>query len=343
MYAASAQNRMIDASSIDALAEAVRRGDRRSLARAITLVESTRPDDRAAAESLLARLLPHTGGAVRLGLSGPPGVGKSTLVEALGLRLVHRAEGAGEGRRVAVLAIDPSSPTSGGSLLGDKTRMEELQRHPRVFVRPQPAGKALGGTAARTGEALLVCEAAGFDVVIVETVGVGQSEHAVRDVVDTFALLVPPGGGDELQGIKRGVLELVDIVVINKADGERLDEAERTRAAYEAGSRYFLGRSAPLPVLAISAHTGDGVDRLWAAVVEHRAGLVASGALETNRAVQAERALWRAVEQSLLDEIRDDAGVQAALPSVLREVREGTTTPLAAAAALLRARLRDAP
>ena len=217
----------------DGLAGRVLAGDRRALARAITLVESTRADHRAAAEALLTQVLPHSGQAVRLGITGVPGGGKSTFIEAFGLFLIS------QGHRVAVLAVDPTSRRSKGSILGDKTRMEELSRAPEAFIRPSPAGRTLGGVARRTREAMLVCEAAGFDVVIVETVGVGQSETAVADMVDMFLLLLQPGSGDELQGFKRGIMELADLVVVNKADGELAPAAERAAAEYR-GALQFL-------------------------------------------------------------------------------------------------------
>lgn len=305
--------------------------DRLQLARSITLVESTRDDDRAAADQLLARVLPATGRAVRVGISGTPGVGKSTFIEALGTKLCDA------GQKVAVLAVDPSSPESGGSLLGDKTRMEKLSRHPNAFVRPSPSSGTLGGTAPHTRDAILLCEAAGFDVVLVETVGVGQSEHAVADLTDTFVLLVAPGGGDELQGVKRGILELVDVLVVNKADGALVDDARRTRDDYDAGSKMFLRplEGWPVPVLLASGKEGTGVADVWSAVQRHRAVLEASGALATKRATQAERAMWQAVEDALVRNLRADARVQAALPSVTSQVRASTTTPGAAARALL--------
>lgn len=309
----------------------LRGGDRRALARAITLVESTRDDDRALAEELLDAALPFTGQAMRVGITGTPGVGKSTFVEALGTRLCERGE------RVAVLAVDPSSAVSGGSILGDKTRMESLARHPNAFVRPQPSAGALGGTAPHTRDAMLLCEAAGFSVVLVETVGVGQSEAAVADMTDTFVLLVAPGGGDELQGVKRGVLELVDVLVVNKADGHLLEEAARTRDDYDRGSRMFLRALAGwrVPVLLASAREGTGVDDVWHAVEAHKRALVDAGQLAPRRATQAERALWRAVEEELLRALHADPAVQAALPEALTAVQSGARSPARAARALL--------
>jgi len=319
--------------ALEATAEAVRAGDRRALARAITLVESTRADHRLWAEALLQRLLPASGKAQRLGISGAPGVGKSTFIEALGLYLVER------GHRLAVLAVDPSSARGGGAILGDKTRMQDLARSPGAFIRPSPSGGSLGGVARRTREAMLVCEAAGHDVVVVETVGVGQSEVAVSDLVDSFMLLIAPGAGDELQGIKRGVVELADLMVVNKADGEHKAEAGRTQAAY-AGA---LGLLRPLeagwttPVLTASALTGEGIDRVWQAVQDHRAALTATGALSARRARQAVAWLWSELRESLEDRLRAAPAVAARLEQSEAAVAEGRITPAAAAAELLAA------
>ena len=247
---------------IERLAAAVEGGERRALARAITLVESTHADHRAKAEALLARLMPATGNSIRLGISGSPGVGKSTFIEAFGLHLI------GQGRRLAVLAVDPSSKRGGGSILGDKTRMEKLAVEPAAFIRPSPTGGALGGVARRTREAILVAEAAGFDVVIVETVGVGQSETAVADMVDMFILLLQPAGGDELQGLKRGIIELADLLVVNKADGELTAAAARAAADYRRALQLIMPRSVDwrTPVKLASALTGKGI----ADVLAHR-------------------------------------------------------------------------
>ncbi len=254
-------------------------GSRRALARAITLVESTREDHAQAAQALLANLLPHTGGAVRVGLTGVPGVGKSTFIEALGLRLLER------GHTVAVLAVDPSSGRTGGSILGDKTRMPGLSAHPHAFVRPSPSSGALGGVARRTREAMLLCEAAGFDVVLVETVGVGQSETAVAAMTDLFALLTLPNAGDELQGIKRGVMELADLILVNKSDLDA-GAARRAQADLRAAVHLFTPTSAPWQprVLGVSATTGDGLDAAWQAVLDHRAALGVAGLQERRRA-----------------------------------------------------------
>ena len=322
----------------DGLAGGVLGGDRRALARAITLVESTRPDHRAAAEALLTQVLPHSGKAVRLGITGVPGVGKSTFIEAFGLYLI------GQGHRVAVLAVDPTSRRSRGSILGDKTRMEELSRAPEAFIRPSPAGRTLGGVARRTREAMLVCEAAGFDVVIVETVGVGQSESAVADMVDTFLLLLQPGAGDELQGFKRGIMELADLVVVNKADGELALAAERAAAEYR-GALQFLrpaSKSWRPEVLKCSSLKGTGVAEVWEAVGRFRAALEAAGELAEKRAGQALDWMWAELGESLLTSLRAHPAIAGQLPGLEAEVRAGRLTPTLAAERLLAA-FRGAP
>ncbi len=319
--------------NVDDLAARIVAGDRRALSQGITLVESTRDDDQARARALLDVVQPHTGRAVRVGLSGTPGVGKSTFIEALGQQLLKDANA-----RLAVLAIDPSSPTTGGSILGDKTRMEFLARHERAYVRPSPAAGALGGVAAKTREALLLCEAAGFSVVVVETVGVGQSEHAVHALTDTFVLLVAPGGGDDLQGQKRGILDLVDIVVVNKADGARRREAEETAGHYRnAGHLLHHDKRWQPPVLLASAQEGRGVDEVWATVLRHRASLSdgLGGGLDERRADQAERWLWRCIEAELLARGAAHPGLQGALADVVDDVRAGRLSPGRGAVALV--------
>jgi LAO/AO transport system kinase len=303
------------------------------MARAITLLESTRPDHAVAARSLLEALVPDSGGAIRVGVSGPPGVGKSHLIEALGQRLLAR------GLRVAVLAVDPSSPVTGGSILGDKTRMEKLSRHPNAFIRPSPSGGSLGGVAQHTREAMIVCEAAGFDVVIVETVGIGQSEVAVASMVDFFLVLLAPGGGDELQGLKKGVMELADTLVVNKADGDTLAIAERTRTSY-AGALELLRPTSPTwrpRVLTASALTGAGIDEIWAAVEAHRAQAEASGELQARRRIQARAWMWALVDEGLKRAFRAHPRVHAAIGPLERDVEALKTTPAAAARALLEA------
>ena len=313
------------------LAERLRAGDRRALARAITLAESTRPDHRAEAEALLEAVLPHSGAAVRLGVSGPPGVGKSTFIEAFGLHLIEA------GRRVAVLAVDPSSKRSGGSILGDKTRMEELGRRAEAFIRPSPAGDTLGGVARRTREALLVCEAAGFDTVLVETVGVGQSETAVAEMVDMFLLLVAPGGGDELQGIKRGIAELADLVVVTKADGALAEDAGRIAADYQAALHLLRPVHAGWrpEVARVSSTEGRGIAEVWDAVERFRAALAAGEGLDTLRAAQARGWLWRELREGLVDALRADPEIRKRLPALEEDVAAGRTTPGAAARDLL--------
>jgi LAO/AO transport system kinase len=322
---------------VSELAQQVVDGDRRALARAITLVESTRADHRADAEALLAAVLPHAGGAVRVGISGAPGAGKSTFIEAIGTHLVD------DGHRVAVLAVDPSSTRSGGSILGDKTRMEQLTRSPDAFVRPSPTGGTLGGVARRTREALLLCEAAGFDVVLVETVGVGQSEVKVAAMVDLFLVLVAPGGGDELQGLKRGIMELADLVVVNKADGELAGVAAHTAADYAAALHLVRPR---LPtwtprVLTCSALTGAGIPEVWDAVAEFRTAIADD--VPALRAAQNREWMWSEVTDSLLDALTADPETAALARRLEAEVAGGSITPTAAARAVVEAHLGSRP
>lgn len=317
---------------VQKLAAALRAGDRRALARAITLVESTRADHRAQAEELLAAILPATGKSMRLGISGAPGVGKSTFIEAFGLAVI------GAGHRVAVLAVDPSSKRGGGSILGDKTRMAELARREAAFIRPSPAGRTLGGVARRTREAILVAEAAGFDVVIVETVGVGQSETAVADMVDLFLLLLAPGGGDDLQGIKKGIVELADLLVVNKADGDLKPAAQRAVADYRHALRLLRPASTEAPdVVAVSALEGHGIEALWRSVERRIAALAASGAIERRRAEQARAHLWSEIGEGLMELFRADAKVAARLARLEAQVAAGEATPTAAAQSALKA------
>jgi len=312
------------------LAAALRSGDRRALARAITLIESTRSDHRAEAESLLARLLPHTGRAVRIGISGAPGVGKSTFIESFGLFLIE------QGHRLAVLAVDPSSPLSGGSILGDKTRMQELARDARAFIRPSPSAGTLGGVARRTREAGLACEAAGFDVIVMETVGVGQSETAVADMVDLFVLLLPPAGGDELQGLKKGIVELADLIVVNKADGDLEPAANRAVAEYLAAVHMLRPANAGwmTPVLKVSALYRRGLDKVWEEIRRFRATL-GETRLAEKRARQAHAWMWNEIEEGLVAALRGHPEVARRLQSLEAEVAAGTLTPTAAAKAIL--------
>jgi LAO/AO transport system kinase len=301
------------------LADGVLAGDRRALARAVTLIESRRDEDRADAVEVLRAVHPRTGGAWRVGISGPPGAGKSTFIEALGCRLID------EGHRVAVLAVDPSSNRTGGSILGDKTRMSELARRPEAFIRPSPSSGDLGGVAARTGEALLLCEAAGFDVVLVETVGVGQSEVAVVDLVDTFVLLVSPGGGDELQGVKRGIMELADLVVITKADGDLLAAANRSVADHRHAV-HLLRRRLPdweTRVLAVSSTTGAGIGEVWDGIAGHREVLETGGGLGALRRQQAVTAFWHDVERGLIRRLRESGRSAAAVEAAEAAVAAG--------------------
>ena len=315
------------------LIAALEQGDRRALARAITLVESTRADHRDEAERLVETLLPETGKAVRIGISGPPGAGKSTFIECFGL------EGIALGRRIAVLAVDPSSKRGGGAILGDKTRMTELARSSAAFIRPSSAGDRAGGVARRTREAILLCEAAGFDTVLVETVGVGQAETAVAEIVDMFVLIVPPAAGDELQGIKRGVIELADLVLVNKADGELAAAAQRSTADY-ASAVGLLRPPLPewqVPVRAISALEGVGIEEVWDDVTRFRAALEQSGAWSRRRAEQARAALWSEIDDGLIEHFREAPAVARRLAAIEQEVMSGTLTPAAAARALLAA------
>jgi len=315
------------------LARAVRDGDRRALARAITLVESARADHRDDAVALLDELIPATGDAIRVGISGAPGAGKSTFIEALGTHLTNH------GHRVAVLAVDPSSVRSGGSILGDKTRMEELSRRPEAYIRPSPSSGTLGGVARRTREAMLVCEAAGFDVVLVETVGVGQSEVAVAGMVDLFVLLLAPGAGDELQGVKRGIVELADLLVVNKADGDLVELARHTAADY--AHALHLVRSgddgAAERVRTCSALVGDGIAELWETIEELVKAARAAGELAVRRTEQARAWMWSEVTDTMLDELRADPEVNARIASLEAEVTAGRVSAAAAARRVLAA------
>ncbi len=317
--------------SVDALAQDLRAGDRRALAKAITLVESTRADHQQAAQRLLELLLPHTGHAVRIGISGVPGVGKSTFIEAFGLYLI------GLGKRVAVLAVDPSSARSGGSILGDKTRMPRLAASHEAFIRPSPSGGSLGGVARRTREALLVCEAAGYDVVLVETVGVGQSEYAVASMVDFFLVLMLAGAGDELQGIKKGILELADALAINKADGDNVRRAEHTAAEYRGALRLFRHTSAHWdpPVFTVSAIESKGIDTVWSSIQDYRARLAASGEIERKRREQQRTWFWSMIDDGLKSHLLSRSDVRRLLPEMEAGVASAKLTPTQAARRLL--------
>jgi LAO/AO transport system kinase len=315
-----------------ALTSGVRRGERRAIAKAITLLESTRPDHRERADALLNALLVDTGKALRIGISGVPGVGKSTFIEALGLDLIAK------GHRVAVLTVDPSSSVSGGSILGDKTRMEKLSVHDAAYIRPSPSSGTLGGVAEKTREAMLVCEAAGYDVVIVETVGVGQSETAVANMTDMFVLLQLPNAGDDLQAIKKGVMELADLVVINKADIDP-DAAMRAQATITSALRVFsfhgkAGHWTP-QVMQMSALKSQGIDDFWQRVTQFKAQRQASGEFDARRKSQALSWMWDLIHARLQSDFKRHPSVHAALPHTLRDVADARIAPSAAARALL--------
>jgi LAO/AO transport system kinase len=315
------------------LAAALQSGDRRALARAITIVESTLPKDQDATESLLAAILPRTGRAIRVGISGAPGVGKSTFIEAFGQHLTK------QGKRVAVFAIDPSSRRSGGSILGDKTRMENLARDPNAFIRPSPAGTTLGGAARRTRESMLLAEAAGFDVVLVETVGVGQSETAVADMTDLFVLLASPGGGDDLQGIKRGVMELADLLIVTKADGDLLPAARRAAANYQMAFHLMRPKHLGLQpkVLTVSSIEGAGIETTWDEMVHIHSVLSAGSRLLGLRADQARRWFWGEVQTLVSEAILANGELAARASGLEKTVSSGTATPYGAARALIAA------
>ena len=316
--------------STSTLAEQIRSGDRAALARGITRIESRRAADVPAAEELLQALLPHAGSSSRLGITGAPGVGKSTLIEALGLRLC------GTGRRVAVLAVDPSSAVTGGSILGDKTRMTELSRHPAAFIRPTPGGDTLGGVAARTREAIVLCEAAGFDTVLVETIGTGQSEVAVHGMVDFFLVMLSPAAGDELQGIKRGVMELADGILVHKADGDLAAAADRAAQQCLLAMRVLHpGDAEPPPVVVGSSLTGRGLDDLWQTIEQRLADARTNGRFEARRARQAGDWLEQTVRERLLADFLGDPTIAAAMAAAKTAVTAGTQLPSAAARALL--------
>jgi len=306
-------------------------GDRGALGRAITLVESSLDADQASARELLRRLMPATGAALRVGVTGVPGVGKSTFIETLGRRLTAA------GTRLAVLAVDPSSERTGGSILGDKTRMQELARDPLAFVRPSPSRGSLGGVARRTREVILLCEAGGYEVVFVETVGVGQSETMVAGMVDFFLVLMLAGAGDELQGIKRGILEMADLVAINKADGDNREAARRARVEYARALHLMPRKSAywEVPVLTCSGLSGEGMAELWAAIEGYREAMQAAGEWDANRAQQRVQAMWRALEWGVMGVVRGDRGVRERIGELEAGVRSGVVAPDHAAAELL--------
>lgn len=324
-------NGMSDVADTDALIAAVIEGDRRALAQAITLIESTSDAHRVQAEAVFDAILPHSGRSIRVGVTGLPGVGKSTLIEVVGLHAIALE------RRIAVLAVDPSSSVSGGSILGDKTRMQELGRSSHAFVRPSPTGGTLGGVARRTREAILLCEAAGFDVVFVETVGVGQSEMAVADMTDLFLLMLLPGAGDELQGLKRGVAELAHVILINKADGALAEQAVRTAADYRAavGLLHSAANDWSVPVATCSMAAGTGVDEIWTLISEFQEKFEGSGDIASRRRAQANAWMWSELGEGLKTALRTHHEVRRVLSEVEGDVAKGRTTPTAAAKLLL--------
>jgi LAO/AO transport system kinase len=318
---------MAPASDLASIARSVRRGDRATLARAITLIESTRADHQRKAHQLVQALLPDTGQAIRVGITGAPGVGKSTFIDTLGSHLT------GKGRKVAVLAVDPSSTRTGGSILGDKTRMARLANDDGAFVRPSPSSGTLGGVAAKSRETMLLCEAAGFDVVLVETVGIGQSETAVADMTDFFLALMLPGAGDELQGIKKGLVELADMIAVNKADGDNVGRADAAAADYRAALHILTPRSpnwSP-PVVTCSARTGHGIGELWARILEHRERMMQSGEHASRRREQQVKWMWSMVEQRLLRRLKSDPALRARLPRLEAAVADGSLAATLAA------------
>ncbi len=308
------------------LARGIDAGERAVIARAITLIESRRGDHQKAARALVQELLPRTGKAVRIGITGVPGVGKSTTIDVLGTYLT------GRGRKVAVLAVDPSSARTGGSILADKTRMARLAIDANAFVRPSPAAGTLGGVAAKTRESMLVCEAAGYDVVLVETIGTGQSETAVADMTDFFLVLMLPGAGDELQGLKKGVIEIADMIAINKADGDNVRRAKAAAAEYRAALHILTPHSPNWtpPVVTYSALTGDGVAELWTSVTDHRTRMTATGELAARRRAQQVKWMWAMLEDRVFGRLRSDAALKARLPRLEAAVADGRMSPAVA-------------
>jgi LAO/AO transport system kinase len=305
--------------------------NRRIVAKTITLIESSLPSHQEMAKAILDALLPNAGKAVRIGITGVPGVGKSTYIESFGLQLVK------QGHRVAVLAVDPSSSKSGGSIMGDKTRMEKLSLEQQAFIRPSPTGGTLGGVARRTRETIVVCEAAGFDVIIVETVGVGQSETTVASMVDFFLVLMLAGAGDELQGIKKGILELADAIAINKADGNNIENAEKAKIEYEKALNLLTPSSSiwSPSVLTCSAVTMEGIDAIWQTILDHRKKLEISGELSDKRRKQALDWMWALVEEGLIDRFYKNPEVEKSLPQIVKSVEKGKSGPTIAAQKLL--------
>jgi LAO/AO transport system kinase len=308
------------------IARRIRAGERATIARAITLIESRRGDHEKAARRLVQELLPATGNAVRVGITGAPGVGKSTTIDALGTFLTER------GHKVAVLAVDPSSTRSGGSILADKTRMPRLASDPNAFVRPSPASGTLGGVAAKTRESMLIVEAAGYDVVLVETIGTGQSETMVSDMTDCFLVLMLPGAGDQLQGLKKGIVELADVIAINKADGDNIARAKLAATEYRSALHILTPRSAVWspPVVTYSALTGAGIAELWSILLEHRQRLTAAGEFAARRREQQVKWMWAMLEDRVFARLKSDPALRAKLPRLETAVAEGRITPATA-------------
>ena len=308
---------------VASLATAIRAGDRATLARAITLIESKRADHRQTAHLLVQELLPQTGKAVRLGITGAPGAGKSTTIDALGTYLTEKDH------KVAVLAVDPSSSRTGGSILGDKTRMSRLAIDPNAFIRPSPSSGTLGGVAAKTRETMLLCEAAGYDVIIIETVGVGQSETAVADMTDFFLVLMVAGAGDELQGIKKGIVELADMIAVNKADGDNIPRANAAAADFRGALHILAPRSLTWspPVTTYSALTGKGIAELWGEVISHKEKMTTSGELAERRREQQVKWMWTMLEERLTARLRSDPAVRAKVKQAEAAVAMGKLAP----------------
>ena len=323
---------MINSGKISEIVTGILKNDRKTLAQAITLIESTRVDDRKNADKLLSKLLPHTGNSIRIGISGVPGVGKSTFIESFGLRLIE------SGHRVAVLAIDPSSPKTGGSILGDKTRMEKLSKHKDSFIRPSPTQGKVGGVSRRTRETILLAEASGFDIILIETVGVGQSETTVAMLTDIFLLLISPAGGDDLQGIKKGIVELSDLIIVNKADGDLLQAANRTAVDY-ANALQFLRNEKdtwqPL-VLKCSALKDRGIPSILKAVNNFCKQTQRSGLFQTRRSEQAVAAMWEEISERLNENLRSNNKVKKIINNIQVDLRKGMISPSIAANQILK-------
>jgi LAO/AO transport system kinase len=319
-------SRTESAASIKNLARGIRAGERAVLARAITLIESKRADHVKSAHHLVQELLRETGKALRVGITGAPGAGKSTTIDTLGTYLT------GLGHKVAVLAVDPSSTRTGGSILGDKTRMAQLSTDPNAFIRPSPSSGTLGGVAAKTRETMLLCEAAGYDVVLVETVGIGQSETAVADMTDFFLVLMLPGAGDELQGIKKGIVELADMIAVNKADGDNIPRAKAAAAEYRAALQILRAGSLTWspPVVTYSALAGDGIAELWGYVTDHHRRMTAAGELAARRRRQQVKWMWAMLEDRLHTKLRTDSALKAKLPKIEADVAAGRLSPMLA-------------